>query len=64
MSGFVVVDVSVCLDLFVCSSLDTGAYGIDLGTNIAELLKACVSLLEDIEANTGKRIMLRLGELW
>lgn len=40
---------------------DTGAYGIDLKTNIGELLKCCVKVLEDIERDTGKRIMLRLG---
>jgi threonylcarbamoyladenosine tRNA methylthiotransferase CDKAL1 len=37
------------------TSEDTGAYGIDLGTNIVELLRAAVKELE------GTQVMLRLG---
>lgn len=48
---------------FCCGAAfsDTGAYGIDLGTNIGELMTSCVRLLEHIEEKTGKRRMLRLG---
>lgn len=43
------------------TSEDTGAYGIDFGSSIAELLEKAICLLEQTERRTGRRIMLRLG---
>jgi threonylcarbamoyladenosine tRNA methylthiotransferase CDKAL1 len=43
------------------TSEDVGAYGLDLNTNIAILLKKCLDLLSTISKDTGKRLMLRIG---
>lgn len=43
------------------SSEDTGAYGIDLGTNIAVLLKALVNILPNEKEDGTGCVMLRVG---
>jgi threonylcarbamoyladenosine tRNA methylthiotransferase CDKAL1 len=43
------------------SSEDTGAYGIDLGTNIGELLLALIAILPDERPDGSGSVMLRVG---
>eukprot|EP00382_Lankesteria_abbotti_P001480 CAMPEP_0113845078 /NCGR_PEP_ID=MMETSP0372-20130328/566_1 /TAXON_ID=340204 /ORGANISM="Lankesteria abbotti" /LENGTH=410 /DNA_ID=CAMNT_0000814099 /DNA_START=762 /DNA_END=1994 /DNA_ORIENTATION=- /assembly_acc=CAM_ASM_000359 len=43
------------------TSEDTGAYGLDINTNVADLLETSTQLLAEHEIQTGRRVMLRIG---